>query len=384
MDSRTPEEVMQFALAKYSEVPDYDKVTYYNNTMEKLITGQILFQAKGWYAISSDPLEDADDLIMLRYGCMNTTANLVVVISNGYYASSERFALIKELFPCFQGAEFNVPFKTPNNTIMFKEDGCELDMELDGYLNAGPIHSRTLASIATCLKKTSTTRVVTVGAKDDCTLGGGINQKQTDEPGKLITIPNVWNQFIADIKGVSCHNVSVELSRHVLIPNPLYMINESYGEMAHDSCIDQLVDNVGMFMASRPDPAMPVATRINEGNSIVDYKYLQMYLVDKEVYGNKEDYAAGLEKLGEYIELAKSKGIDKSVYESAAIPIMTTHMFGGRYKPGQFGWAPGDAMAKHEVHCLLPETVPLFKKNIKKMTYLSPAYDVISFIMMMS
>ena len=381
MDSRTPEEVMQFALAKYSEVPDYDKVTYYNNSMEKLVTGQILFQSKGCYAISSDPLEDADDLIMLRYGCMNTKSNLVVVISNGYHASAERLDLIKELFPCFQGAEFNVPFKTPNNTILFKEDGCELDMELDGYLNAGPIHSRTLASIAKCLKKVPTTRVVTVGAKDDCTLGGGLNQKQTDEPGKLITVPNVWNQFIADIKGVSCENLSVELSRHVLIPNPLYMLHTSYGEMAHDSCIDQLVDNVGMFMASRPDPAMPVAARINEGNSIVDYKYLQLNLANE--FG-KENYEVGLEKLGEYMELAKSKGVDKAVYESAAIPIMTTHMFGGRYKPGQFGWAPVDATAKHEAACLLPETVPLFKENIKKLRYMSPAYDVIAFIKMMA
>jgi hypothetical protein len=380
MDSRTPEEVMQFALAKYSEVPDYDKVTYYNNTMEKLITGQILFQTKGIYAISSDPLEDADDPIMLRHGCMNTKSDLVIIISNGFHTCEERFAHIKELFPCFQGAEFNLPFKTLHNTILFKEDGCELDMELDGYLNAGPIHSRTLASISRCLKKKSATRVITVGAKEDCTLGGGINQKQTDDIGKLITIPNVWNQFIADIKGVYCENLSVELSRHVLIPNPLYMKNTSYGEM-HDSCIDQLVDNVGMFMASRPDPAMPVAARINEGNSIVDYKYLQM---NQENYKNNKNYEAGLEKLGEYMELAKSKGVDKSVYESAAIPIMTTHMFGGRYKSGQFGWAPGDAKSKHEAACLLPETVPLFKENIKHLRYMSPAYDVIAFIKMMS
>jgi hypothetical protein len=314
---------------------------------------------------------------------MNTKSDLVIIISNGFHTCEERFSHIKELFPCFHKAEFNVPFETTYNTIIFKEDGCELDIELDGYLNAGPIHSRTLASIAKCLKKTPTSRVITVGAKDDCTLGGGINQKQTDEPSKLTTIPNVWNQFITDIKGVYCENLSVELSRHVLIPNPLYMTHMSYSEMAHGSCIDQLVDNVGMFMASRPDPAMPVAARINEGNSIVDYKYLQMYLVDKETYANNENYKAGLEKLGEYIELAKSKGVDKSVYESAAIPIMTTHMFGGRYKPGQFGWAPGDANAKHEAACLLPETVALFKENIKKLRYMSPGYDVIAFIKMM-
>ena len=120
----------------------------------------------------------------------------------------------------------------------------------------------------------------------------------------------------------------------------------------------------------------------NSFKNILHEKYgLQLNM--NEHYGNK-NYEVGLEKLGEYMELAKSNGVDKSVYESAAIPIMTTHMFGGRYKPGQFGWGPGDAKAKHDAACLLPETVPLFKENIKKLKCMSPAYDVIAFIKMMS
>jgi len=381
MDSRTPEQVMKCALAKFCEVPDYDKVTYYNTTIHKLITNQILFSKKGWYVISTDPKEDADDLIMLRYGSMNTRANLVIVVSAGYHTSQERFQHIKQLFSCFSDAEFDVPFTTLHNTILFKEDGSNLDylnIEFDGYVNCGPIHSRTLASIGRCLKKVPTSRVVTVGAKDDCTLGGGINQRQTDEPGKLINVPGVWNQFIADVQGATCENLSVELSRHVLIPNPLFMMDTCYSEMAHDACMDQLVDNAGMFLAARPNPDNPFAERVNVGNSIIDYKYLQMNL------GTQADYEAGLEKLSEYMELAKSKGVSPTVYESAAIPFMTTHAFGGRYKPGQFGWAPGDSVGKHEVSCLLPETVPLFKENIKKLQYLTPAYDVIAFIMALS
>ena len=381
MDSRTPEQVMKCALAKFCEVPDYDKVSYYNSTINKLITNQILFSKKGWYVVSTDPKEDADDLIMLRYGSMNTRANLVIIISAGYHTSQERFQHIKQLFSCFRDAEFDVPFTTLHNTILFKEDGCELDaldIKFDGYVNCGPIHSRTLSSIGRCLNKVPTSRVVTVGAKDDCTLGGGINQRQTDEPGKLINVPGVWNQFIADVQGATCENLSVELSRHVLIPNPLFMMDTCYSEMAHDACMDQLVDNAGMFLAARPNPDNPFAERVNIGNSIIDYKYLQMNL------GNQADYDAGLEKLGEYMELAKSKGVLQSVYESAAIPFMATHAFGGRYKPGQFGWAPGDSVGKHEVSCLLPETVPLFKENIKRLQYLTPAYDVIAFIMALS
>ena len=261
--------------------------------------------------------------------------------------------------------------------ILFKEDGCVLDennIKFDGYINCGPVHSKTLVSIGKCLKKEPNTRVITVGAKDDCTLGG-INQRQTDEPGKLIIIPDVWNQFISDIKGIECKNLSVDLSRHVLIPNPLFMMDTCYSEMAQDVCMDQLVDNTGMFLAARPEPGNPFAERVNIGNSIIDYKYLQMN------FGTSDDYNAGLDKLGEYMELAKSKSVSPTVYESAAIPLITTHMFGGRYKPGVFGWAPGDAVGKHEVSCLLPETVPLFKENIKKLQYMSPAYDVIAFIM---
>ena len=95
-----------------------------------------------------------------------------------------------------------------------------------------------------------------------------------------------------------------------------------------------------------------------------------------------EDYTAGLSKLNEYMELTKNKGLSENIYESAAIPIMATHAFGGRYRPGQFGWAPGNDVAKHEVSCLLPETVPIFKENIRRLKYLTPAYDVIAFIVL--
>jgi hypothetical protein len=137
--------------------------------------------------------------------------------------------------------------------------------------------------------------------------------------------------------------------------------------------MSSLIDNTGMFLACRPEPNPHFALRVNEGNSIIDYKYLKHDMC-------REDYDAGLLKLQEYMDLAKSKGLDANIYESAAIPIMATHSFGGRYKPGKFGWAPGDEIAKHNVDCLLPETVTTFKENIRKMKYLTPAYDVIAYV----
>jgi hypothetical protein len=371
----TPEEVYSLALARYNQIPDKDIVDDLNEKIIEMVTGQMLFESSGTFAWSADPKEDADDLIALRYGALNTTANLIIIISGGYHTPESRFEYLKSIFSCFEGAEFNVPFKTKYNTIVFVEDGCELNIELDGYLNCGPIHSRTLTSISRCLKKTPYARVITVGANEDCTLGAGINQKQTDEMGKLINKQDAWNTFIKDVHGATCINISVKISRHVLIPNPLYMMDTPYSEMANETCMSQLIDNVGMFLASRPEPNPYFALRVNEGNSIVDYKYLIQDMTP-------EDYTAGLSKLNEYMELTKNKGLSENIYESAAIPIMATHAFGGRYRPGQFGWAPGNDVAKHEVSCLLPETVPIFKENIRRLKYLTPAYDVIAFIVL--
>lgn len=369
----TPEQVYELALKRYNQIPDKAIVDDLNDNILKMITGQILFESEGTYAWSADPCEDTDDLIALRYGALNTTANLIIVISGGYHTPDARLEYLKSIFPCFEGAEFNVPFITQHNNIIFMKDGCEINIPLDGYLNCGPIHSRTLASISRCLKKTPNTKVITVGANDDCTLGAGINQKQTDETGKLVNVPNAWNTFINDVQGTTCMNISVNISRHVLIPNPLYMMDTSYREMANEICMAPLINNTGMFIACRPDPNPHFALRVNEGNSIIDYKYLNKNML-------VEDYIAGLSKLSEYMELTKSKGLPPSIYEAAAIPIMTTHSFGGRYKPGQFGWAPGNDVAKNEVSCLLPETVPKFKENIRRLKYLTPAYDVIAFI----
>ena len=369
----TPEQVYELALTRYNQIPDERIVQELNDTILQLVSGKLLFESNSTYVWSADPKEDADDLIALRYGALNTTANLIIIISGGYHTSPDRLEYLKSIFPCFEGAEFNVPFKTQYNTIMFLEDGCEINVEVDGYLNCGPIHSRTLASISRCLKKTAQTRVITVGANEDCTLGAGINQKQTDEQGKLINVPDVWNTFIQNVKGTTCVNVSVNVSRHVLIPNPLHYMNTPYSEMANETCLTPLIDNVGMFMACRPVPNPHFALRVNEGNSIVDYKYLKRDMLP-------HDYMCGLSKLNEYMELTKSKGLGDNIYESAAIPIMATHSFGGRYKPGEFGWAPGNETAKHEVSCLLPETVPIFKENIRRLKYMTPAYDVIAFI----
>lgn len=367
------QEVFQNAQTKYGAPPLHHEVSHYKSMLCKVLNGDIVFVSDGTYVITTDPIEDSDDLVMWRYCFMNTTSHLIVIISNGYQRAADRFQHIKHIFSCFNGAEFGVPFYTGKNTILFLEDGCDIDTPLDGFVNAGPCHSRTLKSIGVNLKKTKATKVITVGANDDCTLGTGINQKQTDEDGKLVSTPRVWNDFIEAITETTKQNLSVNLSRYILIPNPL--LTKGLEEMANDTCMSQLVANTGMFLASRPPPRFGL--RVNEGNSIINCQLLDHISYD-------EDYQAGLIKLQEYIDVAKSENLQPETYESAAIPIVYTHLLGGRYKIGQFGWAPGNEEDKLSVSCLTRESVSIFQCNLKKLPYFTPAYDVVAFMMLYS
>ena len=364
------------ASIKYGLVPENPEIQEYKQKLHKVLLEQYCFENKGTFVITTDPGEDNDDLVMWRYCFMNTTANLIIVVSNGYHSAKTRLAYIKKIFKCFRNVEFNIPFKTDTNTIIFLEDGCVLDIPLDGYINAGPCNSATLKSIGTCLNKTKDTKVITVGANDDCSLGAGINQKQTDEEGKLINIPNVWNNFIADISisEITYKNLSVNVSRYILIPNPLTMMGTPFEEMAHEDCMSSLIANTGMFLACRPPPQ---ALRVNEGNATVVSQYAICILQNS----NADDYNAGLKKIQEYAELSISKGLAPTTYEAASVPIMYTHLLGGKYKEGQFGWAPGDEKAKFEVSCLTEESAIKFKQNVAKLPYFTPAYDVIAFMM---
>ena len=378
MMNMSSEEVFISALCKYGLIPENEEIEQYNQELMEVLLEKKVNQNKGTFVVTTDIGEDTDDAAMCRYCFMNTTANLIVVMSNGYQTSQWRMDTLKDLFPCFKDIDFNIPFVTKYNTILFVKDGSEIDVPLDGYVNAGPCHSRTLASIGKMLKKNKNTKVVTVGAKDDCKLAGGINQKQTDEEGKLINIPNVWDDFIEEIQETDYKNLSTNVSRFVLFPNPLTMLDTPYGEMANEKCMQQFVDNTGMFLACRPSLSLPpkVILHINSGNSVVDYQ-----LVNNLEYN--EDYIAGIEKLDEIRELVKSNGLSPDIEESLAIPIVFTNYLGGRYKKGQFGWTPGNEKDKREVSCLTPASALIFKENIKNLKKMTPAYDVLAFNMVL-
>ena len=315
----SPNKVFIDASLKYGLVPENPEIQKYKIILHQILLEQYCFENKGTYVITTDPGEDNDDLVMWRYCFMNTTATLIVIVSNGYNSAKIRLDYIKKIFKCFKHAEFNIPFKTNKNTIIFLEDGCILDIPLDGYINAGPCNSNTLKSIGKCLKKTINTRVITVGANEDCTIGLGINQKQTDEEGKLINIPNTWNSFIEDIHGTTYKNLSVNVSRYILIPNPLTMMGTPFEEMAHEDCMTSLIANTGMFLACRPPPQ---ALRVNEGNATVVSQYASLVLLNN----NPDDYITGLKKIQEYTDLANSKGLASTTYEAASVPIMYTHL----------------------------------------------------------
>ena len=94
-----PEQVYQSALARYNQVPDQQIVEQLNDTILQVVTTEeVLFESTGTYVISSDPEEDNDDLIMLRYAAIKTTANLIIVISAGYRSPASRLAYFKKLF----------------------------------------------------------------------------------------------------------------------------------------------------------------------------------------------------------------------------------------------------------------------------------------------
>jgi hypothetical protein len=370
MDTRNSEQVFRDAIAKYSVVSTNPLINTYKMQLQQMLNEQLVLEADGHIGVTTDPLEEFDDLAMLRYGVYNTRGNITVIISAGVHTPDERLAHVVELFKCFEGAEFDVPFKTPKGVIMFKRDGEVIPYPLKKFINCGPCSSVTLNSITF----TENASITTVGANEDGTLGAGVNQKQTDEPGKLINMPDVWNNFIAKARAnnVSIKNMSIDVTRYVLFPNPFKVSPTSaFYEMTQRKIFNYMIISNGMFWVSRPPPQYGL--RVNEGNSIVDIQQFSEFIID-------DNYNRGLEKLNEYMILAKSKNLEPKYYESAAIPIMITNCAGGEYLPGVFGFGPTDKVAKETLGCLTPESAQLVFNQIKKLDYMTPAYDPLAYL----
>jgi hypothetical protein len=364
--------IFQTALETYSPKPPTEEIRYARQNLDLFLNERLPFESlHSFTCVVTDPGEEFDDLMMLRYGVYNTIGDVIVVISAGYFTPQERLDYLIDLFPCFQGAKFGETLETPyGGHILFVSDGELVPYKIKRFINCGPCSSTTLQSI----EFEESPIVVTVGANDDGTLSAGINQKQTDEPNKLVQIPGIWNNFIekAKSKNAVIRNISVNVSRYVLFPNPLKVDRKSPLYNLDPRLINVMIKTTAMFITSRP-PAQ-VGLRANEGNSIID---IQMYNVFDPT---SKRYQQGLKKIEEYAEIAKSKGLNSEYYVSAAIPIMLTYCMGGVYKEGMFGFSPTDREAKETIGCITSESADLLIESIKRLKYLTPGYDPLAYI----
>jgi hypothetical protein len=319
--------------AYYSAPSDFDTIQRMRGELYDVLSGTSFNTDPT--VITSDPGEESDDILMLKYVLSRIGGQLYVIISNGALKADERLAHVKRIFPEFQLAEFGIPF----GNITFLRDGEPFTHPVNCFVNCGPCHSVTLRSIFDRLNESkavgNNARMITVGANSDGT-AAGINQKQTDD-GVLKDLH--WNEYLVTLNGVMIKNLEVDISRYVLLPHPS-RIQGDYGSMPAE-CFDDLVCTTAMFFASRPGPKGPppsVVLRINKGNSIVVSQ-----LIDVLSYQTTKprEFAYGLELISKY-------ATDCSTYaiaESAAIPLMATALMGGVYKEGMFGFSPTDKNA---------------------------------------
>ena len=319
--------------------------------------------------ICSDPGEESDDALMLRYILLLILGGpLYVILSGGLLNPDERLAHLKQLFPEFQDAEFGVPF----GNITFLRDGEVFTNQVNCFVNCGPCHSITLESIFERLNESkaagNNARMITVGANADGT-AAGINQKQTDDG--VLKMLN-WNEYLPRLNGVTITNLDVGVSRYVLLPHPS-QIEGDYSQMPA-ACFDDIVFTTCMFFASRPSPNAPVALRVNEGNSIVVSQ-----IIDVMSYQTTRptEFEYGLKLIDNYA--AQSPTYQIAV--SAAIPLMATALMGGVYNCGMVGFSPTDKTARVNVSCLTPESASVFISNIRQLDKFTPGYDLLAVIL---
>ena len=335
---------------------DISEIKYMETELNSMLSGASFTIDN--MVITSDPGEDTDDILMIKYILTNITNKVHVIISGGALTPEERFQHLKRIFPEFQNAHFGVQF----GNIVFLPDGEKFTEPVKCYVNCGPCHSVTLRSIFDQLN-ISKGCMVTVGANSNGT-AAGINQKQTDE-GVLKDLK--WNEYLATLSDVTIKNLEVGVSRYVLLPHPSLIIGP-YASMPEE-CFTEMIYTLAMFYASRP-PAK-FALRTNQGNSIV---ISQLINIMSYVSVKPEQFEYGLQLIKKYEATCPTR----EIAVSAAIPLMATALMGGVYKEGVFGFDPKDKTAKQTVACLTPESVPLFLSNIQKSHKFTPGYDLLA------
>jgi hypothetical protein len=318
-------DILNDAITTFCVAPDqFDTVQHMRAILYDALSG--IEYTTDNTVIASDPGEESDDALMLRYILSRARGgHIYVIVSGGILNPDERLSYMKRIFTEFQNVVFGVPF----GNITFLRDGAMFIEPVNCFINCGPCHSVTLASIFDRLNESkvagNNARMITVGANSDGT-AAGINQKQTDD-GVLKHLN--WNEYLARLNGVKITNLDVAVSRYVLLPHPSRIEGE-YGQMPAE-CFDDIVYTTGMFFASRPSPKKPDGSvnpftlRVNQGNSIVVSQLIDVlsYQTTKP-----QEFAYGLELISKYATQC-------STYEiavSAAIPLMATALMGGIYK----------------------------------------------------
>ena len=361
------ENVFNRALDTYRDEPVTAEIIQAKSNLKKFLAEEFEFDSSdGTTCVTTDFGEEADDDIMARFGLYRTKGIVAVVVSGGVKTPQERLDHLVHIFPCFEGAKFEIPFKTPNGTLHFIPDGATVPYRVKRFINCGPCSTTTINSI--CLDLNAI--IVTVGANSDGTSGAGINQKKTDN-GVLEPNPD-WNKFIARAKegGARVKNMDVNLTRYVPFPNPR---NGGHPDMMTPQLINSLEKTTAMFIVSRP-PMIAATERVNESNSVIGLQLFSTF--DK----TDKKYQLGLIKLQEYIDAAKSKGLPATYYEKAAIPIMITYSMGGQYKEGVWGFSPADRDARELLSCLTMESSLKVMDYIRSLEYMTPAYDPLAYM----
>lgn len=214
-------------------------------------------------------------------------------------------------------------------------------------------------------------------------------------------------------KGCIITNLSLDISRYVLFPNPKSMSDTPYGKLADTpDFFDEAVATTGMFIASRPPPKF--GGRVNFSNSVIDYQLCKNLL--ENPLENK-NYQNGLENIAAYSKFSKTpfhtdsghygeEGEEKSPDFLAAIPLMCTALMGGIRRKGTegkkwfdgkqidtmpdilagdggyfFGSEPTDRNSKMQMAWVEGGKDGKFGKNVETLSEFTPAYDPLAVLM---
>ena len=376
------------------------------------------------FIVTSDPMEEFDDIVMIRFVIYQMVgASVTIILSGGVESPAKRLDNVKSIFTEFREATMRKAITGQHGTeITFVPDGeFAPEGQYDAFVNCGPSTAETLDKIVSSLKDGAT--VITVGAKNDGTADAGVNQKFTGVSGEAPeTNKEKWNSAIAAMRAKRCKikNLSVGLSRYVLFPNPRGMQGTPYGALASQAAFfDEAVGTTGMFLCSRPPPKF--GGRVNFGNSCVDYQLCTDLLKNASSHGEK--FKEGIRNIEAYCSYSKDKsqGGNPTTLASygptegeeeqppavlAAIPLMCTALLGGVRKQGDegrvwkhtgqadimppifggnggyfFGSAPDDRDSKMNHSWVEGGVKGPFGEAVKDLPFFTPAYDPLALLM---